>query len=190
MRTLTSQPPLSPRRAPRRHAARRRLRPFLIWALPNMGPSSYGHSSYGPFLIWALAGMLLDGGCDLERAACECAQAAGFVEEPTLRMLKPRWGAEAAVGGDVPPSSSSSSVVSDDNSEPIFVFRKPASAAAAAAICVTTGAAAGAALGVAVGGSAPAVAARVSGSDARAHVAATAEARAAPSKLEDLLADF
>ena len=35
--------------------------------------------------------MLLDGRCDLERAACSCAQRAGFAEEPTLRMLKPRW---------------------------------------------------------------------------------------------------
>ena len=35
--------------------------------------------------------MLLDGSCDLERAACTCAENAGFAEEPTLRLLKPRW---------------------------------------------------------------------------------------------------
>ena len=60
--------------------------------------------------------MLIEGSCDLERATCDCAQAAGFMEEPTLRMLKPRCG-------------TAETLVDDATSEPIFVFRKPPAAA-------------------------------------------------------------
>ena len=67
-----------------------------------------------------LEGMLRLAGLDLEGAVREHARRAGFREEPTLRMLKPRADGAGTCGGSA--------------SEPIFVFRKAAGAPGAAAL--------------------------------------------------------
>ena len=70
--------------------------------------------------------MLREGGCDLEAATHRCAAAAGFVPEPTIRMLKPAHGpAAAAEQGSVSGEAEGGGDATSGKFEPVFVFRKP-----------------------------------------------------------------
>ena len=73
--------------------------------------------------------MLREGGCDLEAAAHRCAAAAGFVPEPTIRMLKPAHGHAAAEEASVSGGLEGGSDATSGKFEPVFVFRKPRLAA-------------------------------------------------------------
>ena len=69
--------------------------------------------------------MLREGGCDLEAAAHRCAAAAGFVPEPTIRMLKPAHGPAAAEQGSASGEAEGGGDATSGKFEPVFVFRKP-----------------------------------------------------------------